>query len=125
MVRATKLKVIVFYLDHRFDSAFRENQNICELQGETTSDTEITESIYGHTINPALGHLLSNKDHCNLTIKNHLHDKNSIYHLNFLKTFGQVDFILAGFRLEKIFTGFYCLTWWQTSVIPKSSWIPA
>lgn len=43
-VRATKLKVIVFYLGHRCDSAFRENQNICELQGETTSDTEITEN---------------------------------------------------------------------------------
>lgn len=44
MVRATKLKVIVFYLGHRFDSAFRENKNLCELQGKTTNNTEITET---------------------------------------------------------------------------------
>lgn len=33
-IGATKLKVIVFYLGHRFDSAFRENKNLCELQGK-------------------------------------------------------------------------------------------
>lgn len=43
-VRANKLKWIVIYLDQSFDSAFRENQNFCELQGKATNDTEITES---------------------------------------------------------------------------------
>lgn len=42
--QVTKLKVIVFYSGHRFDSVFRENQTLCELQGEMTSDSEIAES---------------------------------------------------------------------------------
>lgn len=44
MVRAGKLKVIVFYLGHRFHLAIRANQNLSGLQGEVTSDSEITES---------------------------------------------------------------------------------
>lgn len=83
------------------------------------------KTSFGHTTNPALGHPVSNKDHCNFTIQSIYVIKTHSAISNFFKTCGQIDFTLAGFRLEKIITGFYCLTWWQTSVIPKSSWIPA
>lgn len=63
-----------------------------------------------HTINPALGHLVSNKDHCSFIIQNTDLIKTHSAISNLFKTCGQFDFMLIDFRLGKDMTCFHCLT---------------